>query len=354
MKQPKLCALSEGGPSPVLETPSEQAPRTHPLDGGVRIRVGAVGVAAAGCGDRVEGCAEVAVVRQGDIAGNAGGAGDEIFRAGGVGGRNDGEDITGLCGEFDVSRVREVDAIISRRGDNDGSGLGGSVGYAIENGFEARAFAGVQVDEGAEGEIDDVGVLGDGLFDALDDPAEEAAGLTGGALRGDVGGGAGGVRKTLEDFDVEQGGGGGYADQQAGAGADGSGGERGGPGTVTLLVLRTAVVAWTGQAGDGGLVDFGEVEGEVGRDVGVVAVHAAVEDRDAHAGAEGLVPGTVRWTSPDAGAVSACLNDGPALWRSGVVAVIGDDCDGGRDGNWRRVWRRRLGGCRGGRSADSG
>ena len=45
-----------------------------------------------------------------------------------------------------------------------------------------------------------------------------------------------------------------------------------------------------------GLVDFGEVEGEVGGDVGVGGVDAAVEDGDADACAHGGVPGP--WAGP--------------------------------------------------------
>ena len=38
--------------------------------------------------------------------------------------------------------------------------------------MQAGAFAGVEIDEGARREIDNVGVLGDGVLDALNDPAE--------------------------------------------------------------------------------------------------------------------------------------------------------------------------------------
>jgi hypothetical protein len=66
-------------------------------------------------------------------------------------------------------------------------------------------------------------VVGDSVVDALDDPAEQAAGLAGGALGGDVGRGGGWVGQTLEDFDVEDSGGRGDTDDEAGAGADGAG-----------------------------------------------------------------------------------------------------------------------------------
>ena len=100
-------------------------------------------------------------------------------------------------------------------------------------------------------------MLGDGVLNSLNDPTEEAAGLSGGALGGDVVRGAGGVGETLEDLDVEEGGGGGDADEKAGAGANGGGGQRGDPCAVALLVLRGAVVAGTGQAGGGGLIYLG-------------------------------------------------------------------------------------------------
>ena len=114
----------------------------------------------------------------------------------------------------------------------------------------------------------------------------------------------------MKDFDVEEGRGGGDADDLSGAGADGSGGERGGPGAVAVLVLRGAVVAG---AGVGGLVDFGEIEGEVGGDVGVGLVDAAVDDGDADAFAHGGVPGAVRGAAGNVVAVAADLLDGPAL-----------------------------------------
>jgi hypothetical protein len=101
---------------------------------------------------------------------------------------------------------------------------------------------------------------------------------------------------------------------------------------VALLVLRGGVVAWAGQAG-GGLVDLGEVEGEVGGDVGVVLVDAGVQNGDADACAQGGVPGTGGGAAGDVGAVASGLADGPAL-RGGVVGVIW----GGRRGRRRRWW----------------
>ena len=70
LKQPKLWEGSEGGPSVVLGRPLEQAPRIHPL---MAVSGGAVGIAAAGRGDGVEGRAEVGVVGEGNGAGGAGG-----------------------------------------------------------------------------------------------------------------------------------------------------------------------------------------------------------------------------------------------------------------------------------------
>ena len=160
-------------------------------------------------------------------------------------------------------------------------------------------------------------MVGDGVFDALEDPAEEATGLTTCAAFGERGGCAGGGH-ALEDFDVEEGGGGGDTDDLAGAGADGSGGEGGGPGAVAHLVLGGAVVAG---AGVGGLVDLGEVEGEIGGDVRVGGIDAAVEDGDANAFALGDVPGAVRGAAGDVVAVTSNLLDGPSLGR-GVVGVV--------------------------------
>ena len=177
---------------------------------------------------------------------------------------------------------------------------------------------------------DDVGAVGDGVFDALHDPAEEAAGFAGCALLAASDGAGDGGGHALEDLDVEDGRGWGYADDLSGAGADGGGGEGGGPGAVALLVLRGAVVAG---AGVGGLVDFGEVEGEVGGDVGVGLVDAAVDDGDADAFAHGGVPGTVRGAAGNVVAVAADLLDGPALRGVGVVGVVG------RWGRWGRWWR---------------
>jgi hypothetical protein len=184
-------------------------------------------------------------------------------------------------------------------------------------------------------------VLGNGVFDALQDPAEEAGGLAGLALGCYVGGGAAGVGETFEDFDVEDGGLRGYSNDLAGAGAHCAGGEGSGPCAVALLVLRGAVVAGTGQTGLWGLVDLGEVEAEVGGDVGVVLVDAAVEDGDADAGSEGLVPGAVGGAAGDVGAVSAGLDYGPVLRGAGVVGVVrrsdgwrgcGDSDERGEDG----------------------
>ncbi len=94
---------------------------------------------------------------------------------------------------------------------------------------------------------------------------------------------------------------------------------------MALLVLRGAVVAG---GGVGGLVDFGEVESEIGGDVGVVFVDAAVEDGDADAFPHGGVPGPVRGGAGDVFAVASYLLDCPSLRGVGVVDVVG-----------RRWWR---------------
>ena len=141
-----------------------------------------------------------------------------------------------------------------------------------------------------------------------------------------VGAGDGGGH-ALEYFDVEDGGRGGYADDLSGAGADGCGGEGGSPGAVARLILGGAVIAggWVG-----GLVDFSEVEGEVGGYVGMGLVDAAVDDGDADAFAHGGVPGAVRGAAGDVVAVAADLLDGPALGgvcsrcrMAGAVVVVG-------------------------------
>jgi hypothetical protein len=96
---------------------------------------------------------------------------------------------------------------------------------------------------------------------------------------------------------------------------------------VALLVLRGAIVAGRGV---GGLINFGEVQGEVGGDVGVSFVDAAVEDGNADAFAHGDVPGTVGRGARDVVAVASYLLDGPTLRGVGVVGVVG---------RWRG-WRR--------------
>ena len=100
----------------------------------------------------------------------AGTVGCEVLGAGGVGGGDDGEDAAGLGGKLDVAGVGEVDAVVAGGGDEDGPGLIGGVCDAVEGGLESGTLAGVEIDESAEGEIDDVGVLGDGVLDSLNDP----------------------------------------------------------------------------------------------------------------------------------------------------------------------------------------
>ena len=85
------------------------------------------------------------------------------------------------------------------------------------------------------------------------------------------------------------------------------------------LVLRSAVVA---DGREGGLVDFREVEGEVGGYVWMSLVDAAVDDCNTDALAHGGVPGAVRGASGDIVAVAAHLLYGPAL-RGVVVGVVG-------------------------------
>src|SRR5258708_7414477 len=167
-------------------------------------------IAAAGCGEGVEGGAVVAVVGEGDGARDARGSWSYVLGAGEVGGGDDGEDAAGLGGEFNVAGVGEVEAVVAGRGDEDDVGLGGGIGDAVEGGEEAGAVSGGEVGSGADGEADDVGSVGDGVFDALHDPAEETAGFAGCALlRGSAGAGDGGGH-ALEHFDVKDGGGGGY------------------------------------------------------------------------------------------------------------------------------------------------
>src|SRR5277367_6008858 len=296
----------------------------------------ACGVAAAGSGEGVEGGSEVAVVGEGDGAGGAGGSGGSVLGAGWIGGRDDGEDVAGLGGEFDVPGVGEIEAVVSGRGDEDDVGLVGGVGDLVEGGEEAGAVSGGEIGEGSDGKGDDVGAIGDGVVDALDDPTEEAAGFSGFALVGGAGVSGDCGRHALEDFDVKDGGLGGYSDDLAGARTDGGGGKGGGPGAVTGLVLRGAVVAG---AGVGGLVDFCEIEGEIWGDVGVGLVDAAVDDGDADAAPHGDVPGTVRGATGDVVAVASDLLDGPAL-RGGVVGIVGWR----RDDDWRLLTERAVSG----------
>ena len=261
--------------------------------------------------------------------------GVSVLGAGWVGGGDDGENAARLGGKFDVTGVGEVEAVVAGGGDEDDVGLSGGVGDAVEGGEEAGAVSGGEVGGGADGEADDVGAVGDGVFDALHDPAEEAAGFAGCrtvCARVVVPAMVAGMRcRTLM---LRMVGCGGYADDLSGAGADGGGGERGGPGAVALLVLRGAVVAG---AGVGGLVDFGEVEGEIGGDVGMGLVDAAVDDGDADAFAHGGVPGAVRRAAGDVVAVAADLLDGPSL-RGGVVGVVGWRWRGvGREGGVVRI-----------------
>ena len=100
----------------------------------------------------------------------------------------------------------------------------------MEGGLETCTVAGGEVDEGAEGEGDDVGLVGDGVLDAGENPTEQAAGFAGGTLGGRIGAVA--RWHTLEDLDVQDAGLGDDADGEAGAGAQGCCSQRGGPGAV--------------------------------------------------------------------------------------------------------------------------
>ena len=310
---------------------------THPsADGGV----GALGSAAAGCSEGVEGGTVVAVVGEGGWAGGAGGAGSGIFRTGRIGGGDDGEDATGLGWELDETRVGEVVGVVAGCGDDDDTGLGGGVGDAVEGGLETGTVAGGEVYDDAEGHGDDVGTVGDGIVDSLDDPTEETTGLSCGTFGGEGGFSCNGDWHALEDLDVEEGGGWGDADDLSSIGPLCGCGERGGPGAVAGLILRGAVVAWAGQAGLGGLVDLREIEGEVGCEIGVGGVDSAIENSDADAVAHGGVPRASGWAAGDVVAVASDLADCPAL-RAGVEGVEGelragwsdDDAEGGLR-NW--------------------
>jgi hypothetical protein len=101
----------------------------------------------------------------------------------------------------------------------------------------------------------------------------------------------------------------GDADYLSGAWSDGGGGERGGPGAMALLVLRSSIVAQARVSGLGILIHLGKVEGEVRSDVGVHLVDTAVENCDTDAFAHGDVPGAVRVAAGNVVAVAADLLD---------------------------------------------
>ena len=98
--------------------------------------------------------------------------GNEVFGTGRVGGGDDGEDAAGLGGQLDVARLARFDAIVAGGGDDDCPGLAGGVGDAVEGGLEPCTLTGVEIDQCAEGEIDDIGVLGDSVLNTLNDPTE--------------------------------------------------------------------------------------------------------------------------------------------------------------------------------------
>ena len=292
--------------------------------------IGTVRIATArGC-EGVEGRSIVAVVGERDGAWGTGGVGGCVLGAGGVGGGGDGKNAASLCGEFDVAGVGEVEAVVSGGGDEDDVGLGRGVGDLVEGSEESSSVSGGQVGGSAYRQGDDVGTIGDGVFDAFHDPAEESAGFTGFALVAGICVAGDGGWHTLEDFDVEYCRGGGYADDFSGPGADGSGGERRGPCAVTLLILGAAVVAGAGVCA---LVDFGKVKGQIWGDIRVGSVDAAVEDGNADAFAHGGIPRAVCRCAGGVISVAANLLDGPSLRSGGVVGVVG-----GR--SWRRSGRR--------------
>ena len=166
-----------------------------------------------------------------------------VFHAVGVGGGDDGEDAAGLCGNLDVSRVGEVVAVVSGSGDEDGSCLHGGIGDAVEGCFDACAVSGREIDGGAERHGDDVGVVGDGIVDALNNPAKESAGSASCAARSFVGAGDGQVGIRSRTLMLSRVAAGGDSDQAAGARAEGGSGQGGGPGAMAVLIARTAVVA---------------------------------------------------------------------------------------------------------------
>ena len=94
--------------------------------------------------------------------------------------------------------------------------------------------------------------------------------------------------------------------------------------------------------GVGGLVDFAEIEGEVGGNVGVGLVDAAVDDGDADAFAHGGVPWAVGWTAGDVVAIAADLLDGPVLRGGGrrCRRAGGGGGGGGADDWGYRRWGR--------------
>ena len=222
------------------------------------------------------------IVGEGDGAGGAGGSGGEVLGTGRVGGGDDGEDAAGLGGKFDIARIGEVEAVVAGGGDEDDSGLCGGVGDAIEGGFEAGAFAGAEIDRCSEGQRDDVGAVGHGVFDALDDPARAARWPDRtGTLRWMSDAVLAGRAARCMTLML----------RMVAAGAT--------PITCPVpgpsLRRRGTQSTCRGPAGPGrmpssqglgrpvwGLVDFGEVEGEIGGDVGMGGIDAAVENCDAN------------------------------------------------------------------------
>lgn len=193
--------------------------------------------------------------------------------------------------------------------------MGSRRGDAVKGHFDSSAFAGVEVYDCAKRHGDDVCTVGHGVLDALDEPAKESAGLTRGALVGEGCGTSDGSWHALEDLDVEQGGGGGDADDLSGTWTECCGSEGGGPGAVAFLILWSAIVAWAGKSGDRGLIDFADIEGEVGCEVGMSGVDSAIQNGDANTFACGGIPRAMSWTAKDTITVAADLADSPALGR---------------------------------------
>mgnify|MGYP001544143207 CR=1 FL=1 len=202
--------------------------------------------------------------------------------------------------------------------------LGGRGGDAVESSEKAGTVAGREIGDRTDGKGDDIGAIGDGIFDPLKDPTQQTAGFALGAFISKAGAIKDGWH-TLENFDIQNRRLRRNSNGQSSSGADGSCGKRRRPCAVSCLVLRRAIVAGTGISS---LIDFAEVQREVGRDVGMVLVNPAVDDSNANAFTFGDVPGAVCGGTGNVVAVASNLLHGPALRRVGVEGVV-----------WRRIAR---------------